>query len=160
MTVRNTTSPTPRAAILNRQVVGFLFCGDYVLLQNKKRGPTHVSGRYNGPGGTCRERERFCDAMRREFREETGVDADDWLRVGRFAVPGAIVEVFAAWSGELVTPPAPGDESLVWYKWQSAMYQAAQLDPNFVADLAWLLPCAARARELHAASARYELGVR
>jgi 8-oxo-dGTP diphosphatase len=62
-----------------RYVVGFLFDG---LCQNvtliKKTHPEWQKGKLNGVGGKIEPNETSTDAMRREFREEAGVDIDSW----------------------------------------------------------------------------------
>lgn len=63
--------------------VGFLFSqsGRKVALVHKKR-PAWQAGKLNGIGGGREEGETFLDTQRREFREETSFDFDDWERIG------------------------------------------------------------------------------
>lgn len=62
-------------------VCGFLFDTDYdrVVLIRKNR-PDWQAGKLNGVGGHLEEDESLCEAMSREFREETGIDTSpmDW----------------------------------------------------------------------------------
>jgi len=66
-------------------VVGFLFstdcsCGKLcarVALIRKNR-PQWQEGLWNGIGGKIEPNEAPGDAMRREFREETGIDFEEW----------------------------------------------------------------------------------
>lgn len=60
-----------------RYVAGFLICGERVLLIRKSR-PEWQRGRLNGIGGHIETGESPAEAMRREFREEAGLDIDDW----------------------------------------------------------------------------------
>lgn len=62
-----------------KYVVGFLFNRheDEVLLI-KKRKPEWQRGRLNGIGGSIEVGETPLEAMRREFREETGLDIVHW----------------------------------------------------------------------------------
>lgn len=62
-------------------VVGFLFDRnhDYVVLIEKKR-PGWMAGLLNGVGGGVEPGESPEDAMRREFKEETGVEQFIWRR--------------------------------------------------------------------------------
>lgn len=58
-------------------VVGFLLCKSNVLLVEKKR-PEWQKGLWNGIGGRVEPGESVDVAMRREFREEAGLDVDKW----------------------------------------------------------------------------------
>lgn len=62
-----------------KMVVGFLFSEDSkkVLLIEKKT-PAWQKGFCNGVGGKIEANESAIDAMRREFREETGMFVDKW----------------------------------------------------------------------------------
>lgn len=64
-------------------VAGFLFDakGERVALIEKAR-PEWQKGKLNGIGGHIEKGETPSQAMRREFREETGVDVRDWLHFG------------------------------------------------------------------------------
>lgn len=60
-------------------VVGFLFntaLDTVVLIQKQK--PAWQCGRFNGVGGKIEDGESPKAAMRREFKEETGLDVADW----------------------------------------------------------------------------------
>ncbi len=61
-------------------VVGFLFSEDfsYVVLIEKSK-PEWQAGRLNGVGGKIEEGEEPLDAMRREFKEEAGLDIQHWI---------------------------------------------------------------------------------
>lgn len=58
---------------------GFLFSAqrDRVVLIRKNR-PAWQAGKLNGVGGKLEPDEAPLDAMRREFREEAGLDIQDW----------------------------------------------------------------------------------
>lgn len=62
-------------------VAGFLFNdnGNRVVLIEKER-PEWQRGKFNGIGGHIEEGETPEQAMRREFKEETGVDLEGWKR--------------------------------------------------------------------------------
>jgi 8-oxo-dGTP pyrophosphatase MutT (NUDIX family) len=60
-----------------RYACGFLFSGDTVLLIEKQR-PAWQRGFWNGVGGHIEPGETPLEAMRRECREETGVDVAEW----------------------------------------------------------------------------------
>lgn len=58
-------------------VVGFILSKDkreIVLMEKQK--PQWQKGKFNGIGGKANESEHPYDAMRREFKEETGVDLE------------------------------------------------------------------------------------
>src|SRR5215208_5596620 len=61
---------------------GFLFSPDRqrVLLIRKRR-PAWQAGKLNGVGGKIERDESPAEAMRREFREEAGLDVRDWQEV-------------------------------------------------------------------------------
>jgi 8-oxo-dGTP diphosphatase len=65
-----------------RYVLGFAFTKGLgaVLLLNKKR-PARLAGKLNGIGGHIEPGEEPLDAMRREFREESGLVVNDWTPV-------------------------------------------------------------------------------
>jgi 8-oxo-dGTP diphosphatase len=58
---------------LTKYVVGLYFDNDWVLLIRKER-PAWQKGMYNGVGGHIEPGEKPVEAMRREFREEAGID--------------------------------------------------------------------------------------
>lgn len=64
---------------MKNYVVGFLFSTDlrYVILIKKNR-PDWQKGLLNGVGGKIEPNEDPHDAMRREFKEETGVNIPLW----------------------------------------------------------------------------------
>lgn len=71
----------PAQTPVTEYVLGFAFdpTGTRLALIQKRRGPLAVSGTYNGVGGKLGAEEAADAGMRREFREETGVDLDRWL---------------------------------------------------------------------------------
>lgn len=78
---------------------GFLFDQSLhnVVLIRKDR-PAGFEGRWTTPGGKLELRERPIEAVRREFREETGVDVDykQWHWVGETRRPGFKGHIFYA----------------------------------------------------------------
>lgn len=64
-------------------VLGFLFSPNFeeVVLINKKH-PEWQKGFLNGVGGKAENQETLKEAMRREFKEETGIDIPNWNEVG------------------------------------------------------------------------------
>jgi 8-oxo-dGTP diphosphatase len=80
-------------------VAGFLFSTDYkqVALIQKKR-PAYQAGKFNGIGGKVEPGESAEDAMRREFREEAGIDLIGWRTFARLTDGGNsfVVDFFVA----------------------------------------------------------------
>ena len=61
-------------------VAGFMFSEDRsAVALIKKNKPEWQKGLYNGIGGKIEKREAPLSAMIREFKEETGVDHNDWI---------------------------------------------------------------------------------
>lgn len=62
-----------------RYVVGFMFNQnktDVLLIEKKK--PKWQIGKFNGVGGKIEDSETSLQAMRRECKEETGIDSNQW----------------------------------------------------------------------------------
>ena len=61
-------------------VLGFMFSPDFEeVVVIKKQRPWWQKGNFNGVGGKVEEGETPTEAMRREFREETGVEYHNWI---------------------------------------------------------------------------------
>lgn len=67
-------------------VVAVTADGQVVLERSYKHGVRRVATSL--PAGYLEEGEAPIDAARRELREETGYEADEWRRLGRFTVDG------------------------------------------------------------------------
>src|SRR4051794_18101042 len=67
---------------VQQYVCGFLFSPDRsrVLLIRKRR-PAWQAGKLNGVGGKLEPGETPLQAMRREFREEAGIELPEWQHV-------------------------------------------------------------------------------
>lgn len=91
----NTFEPKVRDADGHRYVLGFALASqkELVLLVKKQRGPSVNIGKWNGVGGKVEPGEKPLAAMIREFREETGADAD-WEYFGQFIGIGWVVDLF------------------------------------------------------------------
>ena len=62
------------------------------------------------PAGLCEPGESEEETMRRELREEIGLDADRLLPVGRFVLtPGGADEIVTLFAGRVTAPPADRD---------------------------------------------------
>lgn len=115
--------------------VGFAFSplGDKVVLIRKHR-PRWQAGRLNGVGGHVEEGETPFDAMRREFREETGVWVHDWTHFATLNCVGGIVEFFSS-SIDVRRVGTCTDEEV-------EIHSALTLPEDVVPELYWLIPMA------------------
>lgn len=78
-------------------VLGFLFdslCENVVLI--RKRKPQWQAGRLNGAGGKVHLHEKPLSAMRREFKEETGLSLRDWHPFAVLRCDGSTVHCYCA----------------------------------------------------------------
>ena len=105
---------------LPRYCVGFMFSPDMtrVVLIRKKR-PDWQAGRLNGVGGHIDDNEAPIKAMRREFKEEAGVDFADWQPVAMLECPDALVWFFWAKGEQYFEARTMTDEGIekVYVKW-------------------------------------------
>jgi 8-oxo-dGTP pyrophosphatase MutT (NUDIX family) len=105
----------------------------------------HVEGRWQLPGGAVDPDERPEEAVRREAREEAGIDIE----------PGAVLGVFGG--PEYRVTYANGDNA----GWMVAVYAArlaggtpAPGDPDEIQDVGWFTPAEIAALELHGSTRR------
>lgn len=138
-----------------KYVVGFLFCGEEVLLIRKAR-PQWQRGKLNGVGGHVEMGETFRAAMIREFLEETRVRGLIWEQFvqysgvedpGKVGATGGVGTPFeiAFFRSEVKTKPAVSptpDEPLEWWP-ISAIRQL-----NTLPNVQWLVPMAFYARRV------------
>lgn len=123
---------------VTKYVAGFLFDsrdGSVVLI--RKRRPAWQAGKYNGVGGKVEPGETPADAMRREFREETGHDREDWDLFCSLRGDGFVVHFFRAFDVDLARKVVTktDEEILVLPTW----YPSTQ---NSIPNLLWLIPMA------------------
>jgi len=116
----------------------FLHARTHVVLIRKRR-PKWQFGKVNGVGGHVEEGELAIEAMRREFREETGVDVEE-SRWTQFGVMGAYEE----WSCDLFRtelragterPESKTDEEVL-------VASAFSLPLEVIPNLRWIVPAA------------------
>jgi len=115
-------------------VVGFYFDSesDDVVLIEKKR-PAWQAGLLNGVGGHVEKGETALRAIRREFREEAGVEVVAWTHTVTMLFPYAVVYIFKA-TGPASRVRSMTDESVV-------RVNPRQLHRHAVVDhLRWLIP--------------------
>ncbi len=74
-------------------VLGFAFNNDNVALILKNR-PAWQKGLYNGIGGHIEPGETPLKAMIREFKEETGVEFNPWIKFCIMQFPEAVVHCY------------------------------------------------------------------
>lgn len=128
------------ATNIQEYVCGFLFSLDRsrVLLIRKRR-PKWQAGKLNGIGGKIEPGEDALSAMRREFREEAGVDLAEWQHV--LTLSGAddagsgrgwAGHFFRAF-GDVSSARAITDEAL-------EIHPTAALPPDTIPNLRWMIP--------------------
>ena len=116
-------------------VCGFLFSPDRsrVLLIRKRR-PAWQAGRPNGVGGKMEPGETPAQALRREFREESGLDVPEarWQHVVTLAGPDWRGYFFRTF-GDPGGARAATDEPL-------EVHPVSQLPPDVIPNLNWIIP--------------------
>lgn len=89
-----------------KYVLGFYFKNDRVVLIEKQK-PARYAGKLNGVGGKIEQGESPIEAMRREFKEETGAEVYDWTNYAVLTGVDALgkweMYVFRAFGNKLVT---------------------------------------------------------
>lgn len=126
-------------------VAGFLFddtVGPYVALVRKKR-PAWQAGKLNGIGGKVEPQETPLEAMRREFKEETGAIVNDWR-------PFCLLQGKTGWKVVMFTSNQANvhiqtmeDEFIGWFDYirlLKTLNQGNQCD--VISNLRWLIPMA------------------
>jgi 8-oxo-dGTP diphosphatase len=117
-------------------VAGFLFDSTYEhVALIKKEKPAWQKGKLNGIGGKIEPGETSIDAMRREFREETGVDIQEWNQYIQLSGDEFAVEFFYA-IGDPFLVQTTTEEVVNVY----ATGYLPQLDT--IPNLQWLIPMA------------------
>jgi len=121
---------------MQEYVLGFLFNkqGNMVWLIRKNK-PQWQAGKLNGIGGKVEENEKPHVAMRREFKEEAGLDIEDWKFYGTMNDKDHtfIVYCYYAYSDEMATTMT--EESV-------GVYSSEFLPLNVIPNLRWLIPMA------------------
>jgi 8-oxo-dGTP diphosphatase len=126
-----------RYQIVPRTLV-FAFRDGRVLLQRVPESRGAWSGLWNGVGGHIEQGESPADAARREFLEETGLEAADLKLAGSLVIdvgssPGIGVMIFTAVSTE-GSPVASDEGELRWFSPEETA------SAPLVEDLGTLLP--------------------
>ena len=116
-----------------------------VALVRKNR-PDWQAGRLNAIGGKVEPGETSHQAMRREFREETGLDLDGWERFVQLLVPYGAVDFY-----RLHVDGAVLDQVRSVTDEQIEIHAADAIPQPALANLSWLVPLARYTHD------RYEL---
>ncbi len=92
-------------------IVAITECDEVILVRAYKHGPRTVALAI--PAGYLEDSEEPLAAAKRELREETGYDSDDWVSLGRFVVDGnygvGTAHFLLAHGAHKVAEPASGD---------------------------------------------------
>jgi 8-oxo-dGTP diphosphatase len=114
-------------------VCGFMYSPDRsrVLLIRKNR-PAWQAGKLNGVGGKIEPGETPAQAIRREFREEAGLDVGDWQEVLTLAGPDWHAHFYRTFS-DVAAARATTDEAL-------EVHPVRPLPADVIPNLAWIVP--------------------
>lgn len=130
-----------RAERLTRFVAGFLIWGGTVLLIRKQR-PEWQKGKLNGIGGHIEAGETARQAMVREFKEEAGLEINEWKLFAELYGDNWSVSFFVCHPYDMVNPhwsiKAQTDEELEWHPVSDLKF----LKANALTNLTWLIPMA------------------
>ncbi len=124
---------------VKKYVTGFLFSKDstHVVLI-KKLNPTWQEGLLNGVGGKIEKNELSCDAMAREFEEETGVTItrDQWTCYAKIYRPNYYeLDVYYAHSDLAYEVKTVEKEEV-------CLVETSKIPDRIVPNLKWLIPLA------------------
>jgi len=135
---------------MNSYVLGFLFSPDkrYVRLIEKKR-PEWQAGKLNGIGGKIEDFDSCPQAaMRREFKEETGAEIDDWIPFAVMMGKDWCVYCYTT-VGEYKTTSMT--DEILWWKYVNILSGSGssccspRSTPPLIDNLLWLIPLASEA---------------
>lgn len=117
-------------------VLGFLFSkqGDKVWLINKNK-PRWQAGKLNGIGGKIETGESAPDAMRREFKEEAGLDIEHWTCFGSITNQQHDYYVYCYYAFSDEEAKTMTDEKV-------QLCYTASLPKNVIPNINWLIPMA------------------
>ena len=126
---------------MQQQVCGFLFGTNFIkVVLIRKNRPEWQKGKLNGIGGHVEGNEDPLQAMRREFKEETGLSVSGWvsfcdLRLGS----DLLVHFFVAYMPEslLKLVRSKTDESV-----PVCLANSVLLRDDLVSNVHWLIPMA------------------
>src|SRR5437016_13458863 len=112
---------------------GFLFSEDRrLVVLIRKRRPPWQAGKLNGVGGKLDGDETAADAMRREFREEAGLDVDSWQHI--LTLSGE------DWAGHFFRAFGAVDAARSLTDEQLEIHRVEELPPDTIPHLSWMIP--------------------
>ena len=119
---------------------GFLFSPDRqrVLLIRKRR-PAWQAGKLNGVGGKIERGESPAEAMRREFREEAGLDVRDWQEILTLS-GGDDAGSGIAWRGHFFRAFGDIDAARAMTDETLELHAVAALPRDTIPNLHWMIP--------------------
>ena len=127
-------------APLGEYVVGFLFFGghDVVLVQKAK--PEWQAGKLNGVGGLVEEGETAEEAMRREYKEETGLEVENWQKYCILNTKGTRLHFFRSHNQDECHPAICGlpTEPVYWI----SVREVLDRQHKTISNIPWLLEAA------------------
>ena len=127
-------------ANVQEYVCGFLFSADRArVLLIRKRRPAWQSGKLNGLGGKVEPGEQPLQAMRREFREEAGVDVAEWRHV--LTLSGADdAGSGRGWAGHFFRAFGDVDAARATTDEQLEVHPTKAIPPDTIPNLRWIIP--------------------
>lgn len=134
--------PGPLATPKQEYVVGFLFYGGNVVLIRKLK-PEWQKGFLNGVGGKVEPGETPAEAMRREFREEAGLDISDWAPFAQLDGEGVLIYFYLARVFKHCLRPlirSITEEVVDWFPVSAVV--DAQRGLKVLPNLRWMIPLA------------------
>lgn len=129
---------------LTKYCLGFLFDDKQNVALILKQRPQWQKDRLNGIGGKVEEGETALEAMRREFREEAGVDVSSWEHFATLEGQAWHVFVFRAFDNKaLEAASAQTDEPIIKVDSKVVAYFA-----SIISNLQWLIPLARNSADI------------
>lgn len=126
-----------------KYVVALTFSNDKVLLIRKLK-PEWQKGKLNGIGGKIEGKEYPVEAIRREFREETGVDISEYYWELFCVLNGSNVRIFFFRTDQDVSEARTIEkEKIEWVKFNP-------LPKDVIENLKWLIPMAYSKEKVYA----------
>ena len=125
---------------MNRYACGFLFSPDRTrVLLIRKRRPAWQAGKLNGLGGKLEPGESPLEAMRREFREEAGLDVPDWQEVLTLTGPDD-ADTGRAWRGHFFRAFGDPAAARPMTDEQLEIHPLEALPQEIIPNLRWMIP--------------------
>lgn len=135
-----------------KYVVGFMFNENETdVLLIKKNKPAWQKGKMNGVGGKIEKGEYAMDAMHREFKEETGIDFDQWKYIVTMSGDDWECHVFTGSSDDVFDFKQMEDEVL-------HLIPLREFDDfDLISNLYWLVPMCLDKNDDHKSGINYHV---